>query len=247
MIDMSDNDNPYERTINDLVAKIEERMKPILEDKRIVNKLCSHAGIAPRYPDVESEGARGSLAIRRDQFHKKPLATAVREYLEQRGRSDRGGLGAATVNEIFDALISGGYKPETDDEENAKRGLRIALTKNSVTFYRVPGGAYGLLEWYPNAKPQTAEDQPPKRKRGRPRKTEQKRRGRPPKAAVVRGDHDEKQTAADTKPTAASELRKPRAAEQGKRGSEKTPERKEEPHVVHEPDLTDPVTGQKAA
>jgi len=178
---MPDNDSSYEKTINDLVAKIGERMQPIIADMRIVNGLCAHAGIPPRYPDIESDAARGALAVKRDQFHAKPLATAVREYLDLRGPSDRGGLGAATVNEIYDALISGGYKPETSDETNAKRGLRIALTKNSYLFYRVSsagpaGGTYGLLEWYPNAKQQQGDDKPrgAKRKRGRPPKAKHK-------------------------------------------------------------------------
>jgi hypothetical protein len=185
---MSDHDNHHERTINDLVAKIEEKLKPINAEKRIVNDLCAMYGMPPRFADVDSGAFGGSLTIKRDQFHAKPLATAVREYLKQRGPSDRGGLGAASVNEIFDALIAGGYKPETDDEDNAKRGLRIALTKNSVTFYRVPGGAYGLLEWYPNAKPQIdeTEDSPPKKRRGRPPATSKQRpkRGRPKKPSA---------------------------------------------------------------
>jgi hypothetical protein len=255
---MSHDNNPYEGAINDLVAKIEERMRPILDDKRMVNKLCVIANLPPRYPDVETDATRGSMTIRRDQFHKKPLATAVREFLEQRGSSDRGGLGAATVNEIFDALISGGYQAETDDLENAKRGLRIALTKNFVTFYRIDGGpsgsSYGLLEWYPKAKPQTPGDEnKPKRKRGRPRKSEQKqKRGRPPKAKPTGNVVDlttQKETTAP-KEAAASELRKPRAAphEGQQRGSvQEPPERKEKPDVVHQPDHTGPVKTSEAA
>lgn len=247
---MSADGNPYERAIADLVAKIDERMQPIRDDMRMVNKLCGYAGIAPRYPDVETEQARGSLALKRDQFHGKPLATAVREYLVQRGPSDRGGLGAATVNEIFDALVAGGYKPETSDVENAKRGLRIALTKNSVTFYRIDGGpngsSYGLLEWYPKAKPQNPDDDAtPRRKRGRPPKAKPARRGRPPK---VRTPNSE--TAASSKDTAVSELRKPRAAPQEgqRRGSiQEPPERKEQPDVAHQPDIISPLKAVEAA
>lgn len=250
---MSAGDNPYERAINDLVAKIDERMKPIIEDKRMVNKLCDHANLPPRYPDVETDATRGSMTFRRDQFHAKPLATAVREFLEQRGPSDRGGLGAATVNEIFDALVAGGYQPETDDLENAKRGLRIALTKNSVTFYRIEGGpfgsSYGLLEWYPRAKPQTSENEKPKRKRGRPRKSEQKRRGRPPSAPPADNVVDiaaQKETTAPTKGAAASELREAQGPR--KRGRpRKTPERKEEPDAAHQPDNIGPVKSSEAA
>ena len=146
----------------------------------------------------------------------------------------------------FSAGGDGGRRPP-ELRSAYKRGLRIALTKNSVTFYRLPSGAYGLLEWYPNAKPQSP-GEPPKRKRGRPRKSEQKRRGRPPKAKAAENVVDiGKEAAADSEPTAAAELRKSRAAERAKRGSEKPSERKEEPHVVHEPDVTGPVTGTKAA
>jgi len=149
------------------------------------------------------------------------------------------------------------YQPETDDLENAKRGLRIALTKNSVTFYRIDGGpngsSYGLLEWYDKAKPQTPENEKkPKRKRGRPRKSEQKRRGRPPKAkaagnVVGLARQPEKQTATPEKEAAAAaELRTPRGPE--KRGGEpKTPRRKEEPDVAHQPDVSGPVKAAEAA
>ncbi len=194
-------DDPYDSAISVLVAKIDGQMQPILEDQRTVNRLCTLAGRAPLYPDAES-GRYGARSIKRDQFHGKPLATAVKQYLEVRGPSDRGGLGAATVNEIYDALIEGGYKPETEDELHAKRGLRIALTKNSYLFYRVSsdrsegGSTYGLLEWYPNAKPQKPDDDAPtKGKRGRPPKAKKKKRGRPPgsvaKAKVVSGDKPE--------------------------------------------------------
>ena len=67
----------------------------------------------------------------------------------------RAELIAATVNEIYDGLIAGGYQFDAKDALNAKRGLRISLTKNSSTFYRVPNGRYGLLVWYPNAKAQS--------------------------------------------------------------------------------------------
>src|SRR5260221_9452475 len=173
---MADTDNPYARAITDLVAKIDERMGPIREDMKMVNRRCGYAGLPPRYADVEVERTTGSHSFRRDQFFGKPLATVVREYLELRGPSDRGGQGAATVNEIFDGLVAGGYKPDTSDELNAKRGLRIALTKNSAAFYRVPSGAYGLLEWYPNAKAQKPEATVSKpKKRGKSKRATQKR------------------------------------------------------------------------
>src|SRR5258707_5065302 len=139
---MADTDNPYARAITDLVAKIDERMGPIREDMKMVNRLCGYAGLPPRYADVEVERTTGSHSFRRDQFFGKPLATVVREYLELRGPSDRGGQGAATVNEIFDALVAVGFKTHTNDQLNAKRGVRIALTQNPTALQPRPNGAY---------------------------------------------------------------------------------------------------------
>lgn len=89
-------------------------------------------------------------AIRNDQFYGQPLATAIREFLQMRKAA---GGGAASVKEIYDALVRGGFKFEARDDVNAQRGLRQSLTKNSITFHKLPNGNYGLLEWYPNAKP----------------------------------------------------------------------------------------------
>src|SRR5260221_9171353 len=139
---MADTDNPYARAITDLVAKIDERMGPIREDMKMVNRLCGYAGLPPRYADVEVERTTGSHSFRRDQFFGKPLATVVREYLELRGPSDRGGQGAATVNEIFDALVAGGYKPDTSDELNAKPRVPSSPTQNLPAFFPRPTRAH---------------------------------------------------------------------------------------------------------
>jgi hypothetical protein len=41
--------------------------------------------------------------------------------------------------------------------------MRISLAKNSSLFHKLPTGKFGLLEWYPNAKPlkasKTADDE----------------------------------------------------------------------------------------
>jgi len=115
-----------------------------------VNELCREYGQPLRFEDVDAAKASVLSTRGRDVFYGRPLATVMREFMEARGPSARGGLGAATVNEIYDALVAGGFKFETRDEANAKRGLRIALSKNTTTFHKV-GNAYGLSEWYPAA------------------------------------------------------------------------------------------------
>lgn len=149
---MADDDSEFNLVVGRLIKTIDELEGALTQKKRLVNELCQEYGRPLRFAEVESVRSRGVGTLKRDQFYGKPLATAIREYLEMRGPSDKGGLGAAAVNEIFSALTEGGFKFETKNEANAKRGLRIALSKNTVTFHRV-GESYGLLEWYPNARP----------------------------------------------------------------------------------------------
>lgn len=104
----------------------------------------------PMYQDTElHEGGSVSLSIQGDQFYGQPLATCIRQILEMRKALKQG---PATVNEIFGALVQGNYQFETKNEDNAKRGLRISLTKNTSIFHKLPNGKFGLLDWYPNAK-----------------------------------------------------------------------------------------------
>lgn len=136
--------------IQGLVKVIEEAEHRLAEQKRVVNGLCLTAGRAAVYQDVDKKTATAQLGnIQPDQYYGQPLASAIRAILEMRRANGRG---PATVREIYDTLCEGGFKFEAKDE-NALRGLRQSLTKNSVTFHKLPNGSYGLLEWYPNAKP----------------------------------------------------------------------------------------------
>ena len=144
----------FSKIVGRLLKSIDELEASVIQKKRLVNELCDEYGQPPRYADLDKDRAPSVSSIRRDQFHGRPMATASREYLEMRGPSDRGGLGAASVNEIYAALLQGGYMFETKNDLNAKRGLREALSKNTTAFRRV-GDAYGLAEWYP--KPPRAE------------------------------------------------------------------------------------------
>jgi hypothetical protein len=102
---------------------------------------------APRFPRLAAILPTVGNA---DTFYGKTIATASREYLEMRRGAN---LGPASPREIFDALTQGGYQFEAKSETIAMVGLRSNLRKNSKTFHRLPNGQYGLLAWYPNAKP----------------------------------------------------------------------------------------------
>ncbi len=146
-----------QQTIADLQQKLRRQEQEVAETKRLINLLCREAGNEALYPETDTAAAESVFSLRSDQFYGRPLATVMKEYLNMR-RSAR--LGAATVKEIFEALSRGGYKFEAKNEENAKRGLQVSLSKNQA-FHRIPTGAWGLTEWYPSVKPEKLENDKP--------------------------------------------------------------------------------------
>lgn len=134
-----------ERDLADLERKANET-------RVAINTLCRHAGMPPRYPEGGGGGSKSKplSQIRSDTFYGKKMSTAAREYLDMRRASD---LGPAKPREVFDALTKGGYTFGAKDDNTALTILRATMRKNSTTFHRLPDGSYGLLAWYPDAKP----------------------------------------------------------------------------------------------
>ena len=138
------------KTIEELERELVEQEAAARDTKRLINRLLGRIQMPPRYSDSDVEARSGlALSIRSDQFYGQPLASCVREIFEMRRALNQG---PATVNEIYASLVEGGFAFETKIEENAKRGLRISLAKNTALFHKLPNGKFGLLEWYPNAK-----------------------------------------------------------------------------------------------
>src|SRR5437667_8785737 len=138
-----------------LQKMIRSKEEEIINLKRAVNDLCGPG--EPMYPNIGSVDPAGDISsLRSDQFYGQTIYSAARSYLEIRKAS---GLGAASVNDIYAALRKGGFKFEAKDDENAKNGLRVSIRKQSAIFHRLPGGDYGLLAWYPRAKPPKDEDE----------------------------------------------------------------------------------------
>ncbi|MGH7242549.1 MAG: hypothetical protein ACREJD_03940 [Phycisphaerales bacterium] len=146
----------FNSAISELRGHRLKQLQEVKETERLINKLSLRAGLAAPFPgaDAEGDGAGDVGSIRRDQFYGVALATAIRKYLEMRRV---GGVGPATVSDIYSALCLGGFKFEAKNEANAKRGLYISLAKNTAVFHKLPGGTdesavFGLIEWYPSAK-----------------------------------------------------------------------------------------------
>lgn len=133
--------------IDSLYSEMEILNKRMAEIKKSINNLSVINGEEPPFKDLEFTTVVGTNSIRPDQYFGKGLATAVKEYLKARGR-------AATVQEIYDALRSGGFEfTGTKGEKIQMRNLAISLSKNSTDFvYVKSSNAYGLWEFYPEKK-----------------------------------------------------------------------------------------------
>lgn len=135
-------------TIEKLSAEIASDEAATRKKKETVNTLCTVIGRPPAYA-IEAAATSIPTSIRSDQFYGQPLASAVRTILEMRKQR---GLGAATNNEIYEALTAGGYEFDTKSEDIARKSLRNSIAKNTALFHKLPNGQFGLLSWYPNVK-----------------------------------------------------------------------------------------------
>jgi hypothetical protein len=138
-------------TLRAAEQRLEEQEHEVIETKKFINLACKMAGLPIRYADQDFVTAKptNTGVVRGDEYYGKPLASVVRLILESR---DRSGAGPATINQIYDAMVEGCYQFETSNPENAKRGLRESLAKNSSMFHKLPTGKFGLTAWYPAIK-----------------------------------------------------------------------------------------------
>lgn len=142
---------PAIEAIKEQIAQKEAAfLTEILPLKSTANQLCRLADIPELYatdaPSAHGNNKRG-LKFREDEFFGKPLAGSVAVYFEAR---DQSGLERpSSIDEIYEALISGGFKFEgsTGNPENSKRALKIALTKNTAQFVKI-GDKFALKKWY---------------------------------------------------------------------------------------------------
>jgi hypothetical protein len=168
------NNNDFGPIIALLEARYVEAQKNADKELAALNVVREATGLPPRAMGVETskvDGAPVLTQIKRDTFYGKKLMTAVREYLEMRKIQ---GDGPATPREVLEALLAGGYPFETKSDDISLVGVRALLRKANNVFHKLPNtGTYGLLAWYPNAKPGRDDDESHAKgakKRGRPRK-----------------------------------------------------------------------------
>lgn len=141
--------------IEEIEAQIKAKEAEILMPLKVaINHLCQTIGEPARY-EIDGTGASGQpkrniLNWRNDQFFGRPLAGCVTEYFEAR---EAAGLErAASVDDIYEALLKGGYRFEGTSDEYIKGAMKRSLTKNTAQFAKISENLFGLKKWYPNAK-----------------------------------------------------------------------------------------------
>ena len=146
------------KTLEDLMIKVEEQQKAVIETKKLINQLSAYAKQPIPFQDAELQPSGVAVTVKRNAYFGRPLTTCVREFLTMRKSA---GLGPANIDEIFAALRDGGYDLETvsaKSESEQKRGVAISVAKNTLAFVKLPTGDWGLLEWYPNIKKRKTAD-----------------------------------------------------------------------------------------
>jgi hypothetical protein len=137
-----------EKTIEELKQKVAEKEKELNDAKAAVNSLCSMVG-KPIIYTIEQQAAVVPISnLRGDEYYGHTFAGVVTTILE--GRKIQGS-GPAAVREIYEQMLVGGYQFDTQEPNNAMRGMRISLAKNQK-FHKLPNGKWGLTEWYPKIK-----------------------------------------------------------------------------------------------
>jgi hypothetical protein len=151
-----------------VVVQIQNLEQQVADKKRTANDLCRLLDVAPMFHDVDS--ATTGASTRPDEFYGRPMPDVIRAILEKRKRANQG---AATVAEIYDAMEKGGFNFQATKPEYAKRGI-YGILGGDETFHKLPGGEYGLLEWYPAAKPRREEGASKPKPRLKPKKAQPK-------------------------------------------------------------------------
>ncbi len=128
--------------LTDDIARIENETA---EKKKMVNYLCELAGQPRAYDEIKSASRAKSFSIKKDQFYGKTLNGSIRDVLTLYRNAD---LELPTAEQIYEAVLSGGYDEFPKNRDEAITGLKITLGKSTNTFTKLNGGSYGLNEWY---------------------------------------------------------------------------------------------------
>src|SRR5205809_986307 len=125
-----------QKTLQVMTTQIDDDERAIAEKKRAANELCRLLGQLPVYPNVDTSHL--GVATLPDEYYGRQMPEVIRTVLEKRKRAN---LGAATVAEIYQAMVDGGFHFQTENPNYRKRGVYSVLA-DARTFHRLPDGRY---------------------------------------------------------------------------------------------------------
>lgn len=144
-----------EKTYELYEDKLKKLFDEVSDTKKMLNHLAKDLGRPIPFEDVISETVGQGKKVKPDQFYNKPLATAVRDYLEMWKE-------AREWQEIIQALREGGFElPRTKQAEDE---ARMTILRNTGNFSLIGDKHFGLKAWYPS-------DNRQKSKRGKDKST----------------------------------------------------------------------------
>jgi hypothetical protein len=168
------------KTLNLVLDQVQDLERQVIDKKKTANDLCRLIQQPLIFQGVDSFSG---FTVRSDEYYGKQIVEVIRSILEKRKAAN---LGAASVAEIHDSMLAGGYQFQTQNSSYARRGIYSVLAGNDV-FHRLPNGRTGLAEWYPAAR--TAQEQ-----NGGKRKTGHKAAGAKRRAKPKPGANGPKKT-----------------------------------------------------
>jgi len=136
-----------QQTIADLEARLQQLNAESQKIKSAINCLYDVIGEPPKY-ELEDKPDKMSN-LRADEYYGRPLATVITQVLNKRKDAN---LGAATLDEIYNQLVKGGYSFTGKNDGIKKRGIAISMSKNKKFHHILSNDTWGLTEWYPDVK-----------------------------------------------------------------------------------------------
>jgi hypothetical protein len=134
------------KTLTLVLSQVQDLERQLVDKKKTANDLCRIIQQPPMFDGVSASPS--GFAVRPDEYYGMQALDVIRSILEKRKTAN---LGAATIAEIHEAMLAGGYQFQTQKAANAKRGLYSLVAVNAI-FHRLPNGRIGLTEWYPHAR-----------------------------------------------------------------------------------------------
>jgi len=126
-----------QRIITTVVKQLEDEEQRI---KAAINSLCAVIGQPRKYDEVTSELHQTSQT-RPDQYKGKRIAYAVEEILKKWREA---GISSATLDQLYKELLLGGFAYINRTVGLQKRGIAIAMGKQSEKFQKLTNGAWSL-------------------------------------------------------------------------------------------------------